>query len=106
MKPLNKAAVYTLIAILLGTVTMIAPLALLGPEAYPNDSLTAGTSNKEIDGQGLLDTPRGNDSYSSAPNSEQTAAIIPSDLLQVGLLIFPGFLVALGVFIYFRKRSF
>jgi hypothetical protein len=106
MKQLNKAVVYTLIAILLGTVTMITPLALLGPEAYPNSSLTAGASNKELDSQGLLDTPRGNDNYSSAPDSEQTATVIPSDLLQVGLLILPGFIVALGVFVFFRKRSF
>ena len=41
MKPLNKTVVYTVIAILLGTVTMVAPLALLGPNEM-DDMLCRG----------------------------------------------------------------
>ena len=99
MKPLNKTAVYSLIAILLGTVTMIAPLALLG--------------SNEKGSQELLDITRGNENFYAAPDSEQLenasyniVAVTPSDILQVGLLIIPSFLVALGAFVYFKKRSF
>ena len=116
---MNKTVVYTVIAILLGTVTMVAPLALLGPnEIDPAKYSTIGASDNATASQELLDSTRGNENFSSPAPSSNTSgngsqpnetylltAETVSSLSQVGLLILPSFLVALGVFVYFRKRS-
>jgi hypothetical protein len=120
MKPLNKAVVYAVIAILLGSVTMFAPLALLGSnEIDPAKYFTIGASDNETGSQGLLDNARGNENFSSLPPNSYTpgtgsqpneSCLLPaetaSSLSQVGLLVVPSFLVALGIFVYFKKRSY
>lgn len=116
MKQLNKTLVYTLVAILLGTVTMVAPLALLGPELDPGKDLLTVTPSNEPGSQALEGT-RENDSYNSLDvNLSETDSpygifyVSPGgsslNLLPIGLLLIPSFLIALGVFVYFKKRSF
>lgn len=132
MKPLNKALVYTVIAILLGTVTMLAPLTLLGtgdspPNAIPELMVTApeaGESNDQnrtfedsqtLEGENLStenwtepEATAESNSPSETSSHEYTitakTAENPSDLSPIGLMTIPSFLVALGVFVYLRKR--
>ena len=140
---MNKVLLYVGLAILLGTVTMVAPLALLRPSGtIPEDNTLLSTpeysvtvteptepSNQDrgIEGGGLLDcgnfsaqvkTPEPSPSAptdSSEPvpepdgQSQEPALIVRTadnntDLSSVGLLTVPSFLVALGVFVYLRKR--
>ena len=140
---MNKVMLYVGLAILLGTVTMIVPLALLRPsDTSPDDnnllsapeySVTVPEptepSSQErgtVEG-GLLES--GNFSAQiKNPEPAPTAPLEPSetapepnvqpqepelggrsaenptDLSPVGLLTVPSFLVALGVFVYLRKR--
>jgi len=130
---MNKILAYTVIAILLGTVTMLAPLALLGagdstPATVPDLVFTfpeAGEStdlNRTFEDSQMLD---GEDlstenwtepeaPVESEPPSETSSqeygittktAETPSDLSPIGLITIPSFLVALGVFVYLRKRT-
>jgi hypothetical protein len=135
---LNKVMLYVGLAILLGTVTMVAPLALLRPNATssgdtnlvtpPEYAVTGpeqtepSSQEKSPDEGGLLES--GNFSIQAttpepAAPCEPTAApdVTPeapepivrtaenhTDLSSVGLLTVPSFLVALGVFVYLRKR--
>jgi hypothetical protein len=135
--------VYTVIAILLGTVTMVAPLALLGPEdsitdtepiptvpeytvtapeaAEPNDQ-QRGSENGGTFESGDLPTemwtepepeplepetapvPEPTEPSPQEPELTVKTAENPSDLSPIGLMTIPSFLVALGVFVYLRKR--
>jgi hypothetical protein len=129
---MNKILAYTVIALLLGTVTMLAPLALLGPGDSTPDTVTelvitvpeAAQSNNQDrtceDNQTLKggnfstenwtrpeeQSAPAEPSESSPPNYLITAktAENPSDLSPIGLMTIPSFLVALGVFVYLRKR--
>lgn len=130
---MNRILVYTVVAILLGTVTMLAPLALLGPgdsnpATVPESTLKvpeAGESNdlnrtfedsQMLEG-GNLSTenwtaPAAQDESEapSEPSSQEygitaKTAEAPSDLSPIGLMTIPSFLVALGVFVYLRKRT-
>lgn len=105
MKQLNKILAYSLVALLLGTVTMIAPLALLEPEA---NSLTSGSYDNEPSSQKSSEyTGNVNDSLSPLDSSSTLgAAESPSNLPQIGLLVIPGFLVAVGAFLFFKKRNY
>ena len=132
MKPLNKALVYTVIAILLGSVTMLAPLALLGTGDFPPDTVPelvvtapeAGESNdqnrtfedSQTLGGGDLSTDNWTEpeapveSDSPSETSQEygitaKTAETPSDFSPIGLMTIPSFLVALGVFVYLRKRT-
>ena len=118
-KSVNKFLVYTVIAILLGSVTMVAPLALLGqdnlvPAATNDDVLWAGdgtaerndtliapdASTQQTEGAGTYD----NSSESPSFESGLGEADVASGLSSMGLMIVPGFLVALGIFVYLKKR--
>jgi len=142
---LNRILVYTVIAILLGTVTMVAPLALLGsgdsipdaeptptvpeftvtvPEATePSDQQRAGENGGTLEG-GDLPTEMWTKPESapvepepapsvpiepSEPSPQEYVITVktaenPSDLSPIGLMTIPSFLVALGVFVYLKKR--
>jgi hypothetical protein len=123
---MNKILVYTVIAILLGSVTMLAPLALLGagdsiPAMVPESTLTlpgegeSNDQNRTFDSQTLnggdLSTENWTESESpSEPSSQEygitaKTAEAPSDLSPIGLMTIPSFLVALGVFVYLKKRT-
>ncbi|MGD9131178.1 MAG: hypothetical protein PVH73_06350 [Candidatus Bathyarchaeota archaeon] len=129
---MNKALVYTVIAILLGSVTMLAPLALLGPKDSTPDAIPelvvmapeAGESNNQnrtfedsqtLEGENLStenwtrpeattesDSPSENSSHEYTITAK--TAENPPDLSPIGLITIPSFLVALGVFVYLRKR--
>ena len=132
---MNKILVYTLVAILLGVVTMTAPLAVLEPQ--PNGILTTATDKTAV-----LESERktfeSSDNWQGAspeePGTEYAplvpppAPVEPSDptlglpeelefcdttsdeslavsgLSSLGVMIVPSFLVALGLFVYLKKR--
>jgi hypothetical protein len=129
---MNKILVYTFLAILLGTVTMIAPLALLEP---PEQHMltTADSSDVRLSPQkdtlGAEDTltapelpvpaPSAPDFSAQAPESASpeepnaenariysisTESELLSGLSSIGLMIVPSFLIAVGVFVYLKKR--
>ncbi len=125
---------YVGLAILLGTVTMVVPLALLGPSDPITD--TEGTltvpeytvRNSEMEepdnqdkayedskmlGNGDFSaqtkTPEPTLSVPVEPSSHEYVITVktaenPSDWSPIGLMTVPSFLVALGVFVYLRKR--
>ena len=111
---MNKFLVYTVIAILLGTVTMGMPIAVL--ESY--------NSNLESDSQVFLDSNGGslerNDSSDTPKVPPSSPEPVPSEtesadsdlgevnalsgLSSIGLMIIPSFVIALGAFVYLRRR--
>jgi hypothetical protein len=139
---MNKILAYTVIAILLGTVTMIAPLALLGSDDYitdtepapsvPEYTVMAPEATEPSDQQratengGTLESgdlptemwtkpeapvepepapvPESAEPSPQEPELTVKTAENPSDLSPIGLMTIPSFLVALGVFVYLRKR--
>ncbi|MBN1784507.1 MAG: hypothetical protein JW815_02080 [Candidatus Bathyarchaeota archaeon] len=115
---MNRFLVYSVIAILLGSVTMVVPLALLGP-----DNLVPAASNDNILGAGEGTTERndvvpsfdvttqqsnGNEMYDNSSEISVRTSLgetdVASGLSSMGLIIVPGFLVALGIFVYIKKR--
>ena len=120
-KSVNKVLVYTVIAILLGSVTMVVPLALLGPSnLIPDNNYidTVPESGVEtLERNGVLSIPEasaeqsgGTDTYDSSSKEVSTGESslkgtgVASDLSSIGLITVPSFLVALGVFVYLKKR--
>ena len=147
-RTMNRILLYTMIAILLGTVTMVAPLALLRPEdkildteptpTVPEYTLTVPEPTEPTDQQrgsengGKLEGGDFSTETWTRPEPEPTApepteaepptvpeptepspeepqltvktAENPTDLSPIGLMTIPSFLVALGVFVYLRKR--
>ena len=140
---MNKIMLYVGLAILLGTVTMVAPLALLGPEDHipddnqlltiPGEYVITDPESTEPDSQdrsyeegGTLEsgnfsaqtkTPEPTLSVPVEPSGLVTSpevpqepeltfktADTPSDLSPIGLMTIPSFLLALGVFVFLRKR--
>ncbi len=124
---MNKILVYTVIAILLGTVTMLAPLVLLGPddstpdtvpefivtvpdaaESSDQDRKTLESGNLSTENLTEPEAPVESESPSEPSSQEYVitakTAETPSDLSPIGLMTIPSFLVALGVFVYLRKR--
>jgi hypothetical protein len=119
---MNKLLVYMVIAILLGSVTMVVPLALLGPSnLIPDNNYTdtvpeAGGETSERNG--VLTTPDasaeqsgGTETYDDSAKEPTTGESslrgtdVASNLSSIGLITVPGFLVALGVFVYLKKRT-
>jgi hypothetical protein len=109
-------------AILLGSVTMFVPLALLGPsnlipddnhlETVPeaggktaerNNILTAPEASTEQFTDTETSTGSGNESTKSGATLGGTNLI--SNLSSVVLITIPSFLMALGVFVYFKRRT-
>jgi len=121
---------YIGLAILLGTVTMVAPLALLGPSdsitepkdtppvleaAEPSDQDRTYEDSQMLESGNFsaqVTTPEPAPSVPVEPSepSPQEAELVvktsenTSDLSPIGLMTIPSFLVALGVFVYLRKR--
>ncbi len=117
---MNKFLAYTVIAILLGSVMMVVPLAVLGPDnLVPDDKKynTLGAGEETADSNNVppsseLTTQQQNDTEtydnsSNPPPSEPVLveADVTSGLSSMGLMIVPSFLVALGVFVYLKKRT-
>jgi hypothetical protein len=115
---MNRILVYTVIAILLGTVTMVAPLALLGtiePIGEGGNTVTSIESEGgTLERNDMLTVP---ESPEAAPEPSETLSGEPelcdaklnetdavSGLSSIGLMIVPSFLIALGAFVYLKKR--
>lgn len=132
---MNKILVYTIFAVLLGTVIMTAPLAVLEPIQSPsliteednekilesergtlggNDMLT----NQTLEDPSIEYTPEPDPELPVKPaapseplpeepqlcdsTSDESLAI--SGLSSLGIIIIPSFIVALGLFVYFKKQ--
>jgi hypothetical protein len=137
---MNKFLVYSVLAILLGTVTMFAPLYVLEPK----DTLSEGTytidvpdsepsqEDRDIENGGSIEAtdmlnspecptpeptpePEGAGSgsvessdpasqelekWSTTLNGDSSSSAISS----IGLMIVPSFLIALGAFVFLKKR--
>ena len=132
---MNKIMLYVGIAILLGTVTMVAPLALLEsndsipenqfiisvPEAGEPDSQDRSYEESDLSESENLSAqtkplspepstpmePSDPDATPEVPQEPELTlktAETPADLSPIGLMAIPSFLVALGVFVFLRKR--
>ena len=128
---MNKIMLYIGLAILLGTVTMVAPLALLGPDdsstepkfivtvpeaAEPSDQERAYENGGTLESNDMCTRPEAPvepeptaPDEPSEPSSQEYVMTFgtaekPSDLSPIGLMTIPSFLIALGVFVYLRKR--
>lgn len=139
---MNRILVYTVIAILLGTVTMVVPLALLGPSdsipdteytltvpegtvtvpeaAEPSDQERGSENGGTLEGGDLPtemwtrpETPvEPEPTAPDGPSPQEPELVLlvvktaenPSDLSPIGLMTIPSFLIALGVFVYLKKR--
>ena len=117
---MNKILVYTVIAILLGSVTMVVPLAMLGPSNLIPDDYTdtvPGSGAETFERNDMLASPEasseqleGAETYDntskelSAGESILGGTGLASDMSLIGLMTVPSFLVALGVFVYLKKR--
>ena len=93
---MKKALLYVATAILLGTITMVAPLMLLKPRYF--EAITQGSPAS------LETLDKGEGTYAEGGALER--AVSPSNLSSAGLMLIPGFLLALGVSLYFKKRMF
>ena len=128
---MNKIILYVGLAILLGTVTMVAPLALLQDDnPLSDDKFFVKTSGAELENQKRNDCQTldpeipPSDSVLEAPEPSEPAtgdytALSPEepesflgldsddsgmDLSPVALITIPSFLVALGVFVLLRRQ--
>ena len=107
----KKALSYVAIAIVLGTVTMLAPLMLIRP-AYLRDSgdgKDAPIGLPKLPAQTYCPADEERLGYVvNATLQSRTEALertlCPSNLSSAGLILIPGFFFALGVSLYFKKR--
>jgi len=91
---MKKVLPYAVAAILLGAVTMLVPVMVLESICY--DALTYGN--------GEVAAARGKTFEALNTLGLETSPL--SNILSAGLMLVPSFLVALGVFIYMKKRVF
>ena len=95
---MKKALLYVATAILLGTVTMVAPLMLLKPKYYELITSPRAKNMSEIS-----ETLNGEEKTFQDGGALERA-VSPSNLSSAGLMLIPSFLLALGVSLYLRKR--
>ena len=117
---MNRLIVYTLVAILFGMVTMVAPLAVLKNNGaiptgqYPNNTTDGedDTQNRNYDSQGPPNESNDNgispevSDETIEPTKNETHFLLDSasGLTSIGLMAIPSFLIALGIFALIRKR--
>jgi len=126
---MNKILVYSVLAILLGTVTMFVPLYVLEQrDTIPEGTYTIDVPDSEpsqedrgIENGGSFEAndmgqdpekpvpePEPVPVESSDPDSEELevwSTIFSSDSSSsIGLMIVPSFLIALGAFVYLKRR--
>jgi len=96
---MKKTLAYTLMAILLGTVVMLFPVMMLYPSRVSTTSglapppLAPETFRKEVQ-----------DLSAEVAEAEGIAAF-PSSLIYAGLIFLTGFIVALSIFQYYKRRT-
>jgi len=93
---MKEAILYALIAIMLGALTMVAPLMAVKLGNY--EVLTSGEKNTSAFLE-ALDEGKGTYEEGEAPER----AGISSNLSSVGLMLIPSFLFASGISIYIKK---
>jgi hypothetical protein len=98
---MKNALAYAIAAILLGTVTMLAPLMLITPGDIQllasGDGEKARTYCPHVETLDAGNTLDEGDFYGRA--------ISPSNISSAGLMLIPSFLIALGAFLYLKKRT-
>ena len=98
---MKKVLLYVVTAILLGTVTMVAPLMILKPTYY--ELITSREKNVPTGSTDFLNTLDGGEgTFEKGGVLER--AVSPSNLSSAGLMLIPSFLIALGVSLYLKKR--
>lgn len=119
---MNKIPVYMVIAILLGSVTMLMPLAMLGPsnllpdnnhldiisesggeKLERNDTLTDREAS--VDQSADIGACDPSPTESARNESSFLETNIASNLSSIGLITVPGFVIAMGVFVCLKKRT-
>ena len=95
---MKKALLYVATAIILGTVTMVAPLMLLKPNYYELIT-SSGSKNMSTFSEAVDD---GEGTYGE--RGALGRAVSPSNLSSVGLILLPSFFFALSVALYLKKR--
>ncbi|MEJ2240876.1 MAG: hypothetical protein P8Y18_01855, partial [Candidatus Bathyarchaeota archaeon] len=94
---MNKYIGYSLLAILLGILTITVPIALFNIEDNEN------TIYDRSDGNEL--PPEGIDSSFEPAITEKDLVVSPiSGLISIGILVVPSLLIAIGVFALSRKK--
>ncbi len=99
---MKKALAYAMTAILLGIATMLAPLMLIEPGEI--QFLTSGDGEKARASCLQVDTLSGGNTFDEGGSLGR--ALSPSNLSSIGLILMPSFLIALGAFLYLKKRTF
>ncbi len=99
---MKKALVYAMTAILLGIATMLAPLMLIEPGEI--QLLASGDGEKARTYCPQVETLGGGNTF--AEGDSLGRAISPSNLSFAGLMLIPSFLIALGAFLFLKKRMF
>ena len=95
---MKRALLYVMAAILLGALTMVAPLVLLEPNYY---KLLSSSDVK--DKSAFLEALDGSEG-TFAERAVLERAFGPSNLSSAGFMLVPSFLLALGVSILLKKR--
>jgi hypothetical protein len=113
---MKKTVLYVGLAILLGTVTMVAPLALLKDnnpfsDYTYNNNETMGLDSTSGDFSVLAPSepdPKESDVLPEEPQvtADVTSTDLSTDLSPVAFITVPSFLVALGVFVLLRRQAF
>ena len=109
---MNKILVYSVLAILLGTVTMFVPLYVLEqrdtiperpytidvPDSEPSQEDRGIENGESFEANDILDGPE-------TPAPQPTPGDSSSSIISsIGLMIVPSFLIALGAFVYLKRR--
>ncbi|MGQ9461251.1 MAG: hypothetical protein ACUVRA_08510 [Candidatus Bathyarchaeaceae archaeon] len=102
---MKKALSYAAIAILLGIVTMFAPLLLIKPAVLPayGDKKAAPV----LEDRNLLPLPAFIEGNETLDRTEALGRTLhPSNLSFAALMLIPSLFLALGVSLCFKKRTF
>jgi hypothetical protein len=99
---MKKALAYAMTAVFLGVATMLAPLVLI--ESGSIRFLGSGDGEKALVPCSRAETLDAENTFSEGDSLGR--AISPLNLSSAGLMLVPSFLVALGAFLYLKKRMF
>jgi hypothetical protein len=99
---MKKALAYAMTAILLGIATMLAPLMLIEPGEI--QLLASGDGEKARASCLQVETLDVENTFDEGGYLGR--AISPVNLSFAGLMLIPSFLIALGAFLYLKKRMF
>ena len=101
---MKKALLYVVTAILLGTVSMVAPLMLFKPRYYELITSRGGENVTKSSPAFLEALDEGEGTFEEG--GALGRAVSPSNLSSAGLMLIPGFPLALGVSLFLKKRMY